>query len=141
MTSSCGVDVQKLSHTPPPIPRRDEIASPDTAFGGLRSLLLVHISCGISPIRECPAIFDQPRADILTVGNATGNHAAIAVDILLFATDGMSAYVVGQGKRRLLTASVDLATGLAGLCSLRRVDAEQTNARAVNFDGVAVDDG
>jgi len=39
----------------------------------------------------------------------------------------------------LLTAAPDLAGGLARLARLRRVDPEQPDALAVNFDRVAVD--
>ena len=85
-------------------------------MGGLCSLFLAYVGSGVPPIRERPAVFDQPRADILTVGNASGNHAAIAVDILLFATNGMSVYVVGKGKRCLIAASTLYAGKFSQQC-------------------------
>ena len=49
--------------------------------------------------------------------------------------------MVRQGERRLLAAAVRLPIGFASLPRLRRVDAEQADALAVDFDGIAVDDG
>ena len=61
--------------------------------------------------------------------------------VALLAADYALSDVTGQSEHFLLAASIGLPVGLAGQPRLRRVDAEQPDALAVDLDRVAVDYG
>jgi len=105
----------------------------------MRCLLLPNISGRVVPIRQSPALAHHPSVQVITPGAADGDDAAVAVDVVLVASDGLLPDLVGQGERSLLAAAVGLLVGLAGLVRLRRVDAEEADALAVDLDGAAVD--
>ena len=73
---------------------------------------------------------------------ADSDDTTIAVEIAGLAAHGRSSDPIGQRKARLLSASPPFAgRSHTELAAFGGVDAKEANALAVDFDGVAVDDG
>ncbi len=80
------------------------------------------------------------RLLIWCADSADRDDTPIAVDFPLVATHRLARDEVSQGKLRILAAAIDCASRFARLPRLRRIDAMQSSALAVDLDGIAVDD-
>jgi hypothetical protein len=92
-----------LPDTLPPIPRHHELATPHSPPSGLRRLLLAHIRFGVAPVRERPALFDHPCAEIIATGKADSDYSPVAIEIPLLTAHDLAADKIGQDQRRLVS--------------------------------------
>jgi hypothetical protein len=68
------------------------------------------------------------------------DDAAVSINITLLTRDGLLANLVGECECRTLTAPILAFRPIpAGLPTLGRVNAMQSNSLAANFNGVAID--
>jgi hypothetical protein len=126
----------------PPHPWRYELTAPDAALGTSRHRLFSNIVCRIVPIGERPTLRYEPGTQVLAADTANGDDAAVAVGVAWLANHCPLPNVIGESEGRLLTAAVRVPISIfAGLPCFRSVDAEQLDVLAVNFDGIAIDDG
>jgi len=85
---------------------------------------------------------DQPGTNVLPAHLTCGNRPLVAVNASSFAKHRPAGDEVGQREGRILAAPIRRSVGaLTCLPALGRVYAVQPNALAMDFDGVAVDDG
>jgi hypothetical protein len=95
----------------------------------------------LGPVEREP-VSHKPVSDIRPTDGADRHRALVSVAIYLDAFDEATTIVVVQCIRCFLPATVLVAASVvAKLIGFRRIDSEYANAGAVNFDGVAVDNG
>ena len=70
---------------PPPVPGCDELSAPNPLARRSRRRFLVHIRPRVPPVRQRPALGDQPRINILAVLAAHRDNAPVAIPVTLFA--------------------------------------------------------
>lgn len=93
------------------------------------------------PVERKPVSY-EPVGDVGVANRTHGDGPPILIEILGQAGNGFPGEERGQVVRGLLTATVELAVIIvAGLITFRRIDPEQADTEAVNFDGIAVNDG
>src|SRR5262249_22711293 len=124
----------------PPLPRDDEHAAPDAAPRSPRRGFVGDEVLRVSSVSDGPALANHPGANARAADAARGNQTPIAVAVPRVAAHCPPTDVVGQRIRCRLAAPPRLASELAQLAGLRRVDAMQANALPVNLNRVAVDD-
>jgi len=89
-----------------------------------------------------PIRLDHPSIEVLADQEAHGHDAAVAISVARIASNDSSTDMVRRCEGGLLAATPGRAIGpSAFLPTFRRVDAVQANARAVDLDRIAVDDG
>ena len=59
----------------------------------------------VVPIGQCPALTDEPGAQVIAAGATHRDDPAVAVDVALLASHGLLPDVIGQRDRRLPSAS------------------------------------
>src|SRR5262245_48299138 len=126
----------------PPVPWHVEIAGPDVepTFSG--GVLVNNVVPRIPPERNCPPVGDHPTVQVFASLEAHSNNTMITVDVARLTANGRASNPVGQGQASLLsTTPVLTGWSYTELAALGRVDAKKTNPLAVNFNGVAIDDG
>jgi len=123
----------------PPSPQLRERTAPDAKVGRMGGVFLSDVGRRVVPICQRPALSDEPGVQVLAAGAAHREDSAVAVGVARLASHDLLPDVIGQCERRLLLAMIRLPGGLAGLPRFRRVDAEQADALAMDFDGVTVD--
>ena len=127
------------SIAPAPVPWRNELSSPHSAFCGFRRRLLARVRARVSTIGHRPALADQPGIDVLCAVPAHRDDAAIPVPIALLARDRFAVDPPDKRPCRLLAARPAAVPLEAGLSTLRRVQAEQSNSHRPDLDRVPVD--
>jgi hypothetical protein len=126
---------------PSPIPRRHEISGPNASASCARGSFVSDVVAGIASVGDSPPTGDQPRIDVLPCEVAFRNDATVPIDVALLAADGSPIDMVLERQCCLLGAAPASAVWTPTfLTALRRIYAEQTNALAMNFDRVAIDD-
>ena len=123
----------------PPIPRHVEAAGPDINPTRSGSSLVGCVIQRISSVGDGPAVCDHPAVQVFVSFEADGYDATVTIEIAWVAAHRDS---IGQRKARLLSTTPSFARrSHAELAAFGGVDSEQANRLAVNFNGVAVDDG
>jgi hypothetical protein len=92
------------------------------------------------PVCQRQALSHEPFVDIELADKAAANDPPVLIYVALVARDTTPANELLQRERGLLAAAPVLSSGVeAALPALRRVDAVQANALAVDLDRVAVE--
>lgn len=136
---SAGRHITRLAVTSPPFPRHQETATPEALSRSSGGLFLVNVIQRVAPIRNCPSLQSKPPVQVLAASETDRNDSVMAVAPSAFAAYRPLPDMISQSEPHLLPAVVPLPIRFAKLPGLRRIDAEQANSLAVNFNGVAVD--
>jgi hypothetical protein len=84
----------------------------------------------------------HPAAQILTRQVTDSNDPLISIKAAFSTTDRPAANLVRQSERRDLTAPISLAVfPFTELTAFRGIDAMQSDALAMDFDCITIDDG
>src|SRR3954469_10337278 len=148
MTSSAGQRASRDTPTfqmwsfrmvPSPLPRLQECSGPDPAPGRFGFALLGAIMAGIAGGHRPPLPYD-PRVDVGAVRHgAGGEDTVVPVDAVACACQFPATDIASQFLRRRLSARPHLPLGVdACLSQFGGIDPLQANARAGNFEAVAV---
>ena len=125
-----------------PVPRQVKVAGPDISPASSGGILFGDVVLRIMTIGHRPTVCDHPAAQVFASLETNSDHATITVDITRPAAHRGTSDPIGQSKARLLPATPAFARNAdAELTAFGCVDPEQSNTLAVDFDGVAVDDG
>src|SRR3954471_7498481 len=124
-----------------PLPRQQECSGPDAALGRFGFVLLRPVMAGIAGGHRPPLPYD-PGIDVGAVRHrAGGEDTVVPVDAVACARQFPATDIASQLLRRRLSAGPRLPLGVdAGLPPFGGVDPLQTNARAGDFEAVAVQD-
>jgi hypothetical protein len=138
----CGVADSAIAAVLAPIPWGIKLPLVDTeriAFGPVLRERVVALTEVL--VLECPAIADQPLAEVLATDGALGNDTIVGLALAL-AHHGAASDSLRQGLRSIAAAAP--LSGLrtrAALGRLRGIHAPHADALAADLEGVAVDDG
>jgi len=138
--ASAGHHITRLAVTSAPFPRHRETAAPEAPSPSSGSLFLINVIQRVAPVRNCPSLQSKPPAKILAANITDRNDSVIAAPPGAFTADRPLPDMISQSERCLLPAMIPLPIRFAELTGLRRIDAEQADSLAVDFNGVAVDD-
>ena len=122
-----------------PIPRRHEFAAPYAPAPRFRRCLLVHIRLRIPPVRQGPALTDEPRIDVPAAVPAHRDDATVSIPVALAASHRPAADLAGECPGSALPAGPALASGKTALLALGGIDPMQTHPHGADFYRVAVD--
>lgn len=124
----------------PPRRRHIKCTRPYPKPANARPLLLLDVVGRIAPIGDCPTVRDHQIPQIIGIGPADGNQAAVAVTAAADTRDHAVTRPASERCARTLPARPLLARRcLALLPDFRRVDAMQSDPRPVHIQGVTID--
>ena len=114
--------------------------APTPALLSERCALSREVRPGLFAVCQCEPLPDQPFVDVDLAHGALRHHAPVAIRIALAARDGPPSDQVLECQRSFLTATPrDTGSIFARLAAFGCIDAEQPNALAMDFNGVAID--